>query len=162
VRDECGSYSKTRAQWGGQVIYYNLCYTGITPMLTKHRLICAKTAMKHFSKASVYDSGNRQWAMRARVMCMCSADRAGRKKITSVCIWGGSSLGLPDSLHQERERLYTTEREEIIAAPGVLLLLLLLIPLPSLTNLVFNSRGLCKPGWQGTVLVLGQGRLRWA
>jgi hypothetical protein len=54
---------------------------------------------------------------------MCGADRAGRNKITSVCIRGGSSPGLTPPLHQERERLYTTEREEIIAAPGVLLLL---------------------------------------
>jgi hypothetical protein len=50
-----------------------------------------------------------------------------------VCIWGGSSPGLTDSLHRERETLYTTERQEIIATPGVLLLLLLL-PLPSLTT----------------------------
>jgi hypothetical protein len=58
-------------------------------MPTKHRLICAKTATKHFSKALVYDSDNRQWAARVRVMCMCRADRAGQNKITSVCIKGG-------------------------------------------------------------------------
>jgi hypothetical protein len=62
---------------GEQVIYYNLCYTVITLMPTKHHLICTKTATKHFSKASVYDSGNRQRATRARAMCMCNADRAG-------------------------------------------------------------------------------------
>jgi len=54
----------------------------------------------------------------------CRQSRA--KKITSVCIWGGSSPGLTSSLHRESERLYTTEREEIIATPGVLLLLFLL------------------------------------
>jgi hypothetical protein len=57
-------------------------------------------------------------------MCMCGADRAGQNKIASVCIRGGSSLGLTGSLHRERERLYTTEREEIITTPGVLILLL--------------------------------------
>jgi hypothetical protein len=59
------------------VIYYNLCCSVITPMPTKHRLICAKTATRHFSKALVYDSGNRQRATRARAMCMRDADRAG-------------------------------------------------------------------------------------
>jgi hypothetical protein len=112
VRDECGSCSKTRVQCGGQVIYYNLCYTGITSMPTKHRLVCAKTATKHFSKASVYDSGNRQRVTRARVMCMCDADRAGRNKIENVCIWGGSSPELIHSLHRKRDTLYTTERDK--------------------------------------------------
>jgi hypothetical protein len=40
-------------------------------------LICTKTAMRHFSKASVYNSGNRQWALRARAMYMHGVDRAG-------------------------------------------------------------------------------------
>jgi hypothetical protein len=58
-------------------------------MPTKDRLICVKTAMKYFSKASVYDSGNRQWDSRMRAMCMRGVDRAERNKIERVCIWGG-------------------------------------------------------------------------
>jgi hypothetical protein len=84
----------------------------ITLMPTKHWLICAKTAMMLFSKASVYNSGNRQQATRARAMCRCGVDRAGQNKIRTVCIWGGSSLGLTDFTSRERERLYTTEREK--------------------------------------------------
>jgi hypothetical protein len=57
-------------------------------MPTIHHLICAKKAMRHFSKASVYDSGNRQWVPRVRAMYMCDVDRAGQNKIESVCIWG--------------------------------------------------------------------------
>jgi hypothetical protein len=67
--------------------------------------------MTHFSKASVYNSGNRQRDPKVGVMYMRGVDRAERNKIESVCIWGGSSPGLTDSLHRERERLYTTERE---------------------------------------------------
>jgi hypothetical protein len=40
-----------------------------------------------------------------------SADRAGRNKIESVCIWGDLVRKLTDSLHRERKRLYTNERE---------------------------------------------------
>jgi hypothetical protein len=79
-------------------------------MPMKHRLVCAKTATRHFSKALVYDSGNRQWATRVRAMCMRGVDRAEQNKIGTVCIWGGSSPGLSGSLHQERETLYYWER----------------------------------------------------
>jgi hypothetical protein len=48
---------------------------------------------------------------------------------------GNHTPGFDFLLHRERERLYTTEREEIIATPEVLLLLHLL-PLPSLTNFI--------------------------
>jgi hypothetical protein len=51
-------------------------------------------------------------------------DGAGQNKIESVCIWGGSIPGFTHYLQRERERLYTTEREEIIATPGILLLVL--------------------------------------
>jgi hypothetical protein len=44
-------------------------------------------------------------------MYMRGMDRAEQNKIESVCIWGGSSLGLTVFLHQENEGLYTTERE---------------------------------------------------
>jgi hypothetical protein len=54
--------------------------------------------------------------IREREQCICTVlDRAGQNKIGSVCIWGGSSLGLTDSLPRERE--------EKSASPGVLLLL---------------------------------------
>jgi len=96
---------------GGQVIYYSLCCTLITLMLMKHRLICAKTAMTHFSKASVYNSGNRQWDPRARAMCMHSVDRAERNKIERVCIWGGSSPGLTNFFTSREREFYTTERQ---------------------------------------------------
>jgi hypothetical protein len=55
-------------------------------MPTKHCLICAKTAMKHFSKALVYDSGNRQRAARARAMCMrCIAVKSSVPQGRIVC-----------------------------------------------------------------------------
>jgi hypothetical protein len=114
-----------RAQWGGQVIYYSLYCTVITLMPTIHCLICTKTATTHLSKALVYNSGNRQQDPRARAMYMHGVDRAERNKIESVCIWGGSSLGLTLlSTSRECGSLYYSEREEIITAPRVLLLLL--------------------------------------
>jgi hypothetical protein len=94
-------------------------------MATKHHLICARTATRHFSKALVYDSGNMQQDLRVRAMYMHSLDRAGRNKIESVCIRGGSSPGLTVFLHRENEGLYTTERERgNNGAPGVLHLFL--------------------------------------
>jgi hypothetical protein len=60
VRDEQGDDAEARAQWRGQVIYCSLSCAVMTLMPTKDRLICAKTATKHFSKALMYDSGNRQ------------------------------------------------------------------------------------------------------
>jgi hypothetical protein len=60
VSDKQGDNAEARAQWRGQVIYCGFSYAVMTLMLTKDRLICAKTAMRHFSKALVYDSGNRQ------------------------------------------------------------------------------------------------------
>jgi hypothetical protein len=88
VRGKQGGNAKTRAQWGGQVIYYGFSYAVMTLMLTKGHLICTKTAMRHFSKALVYNSGNRQQLQRARAMYMCALDRARRKQDTKG-VYGG-------------------------------------------------------------------------
>jgi hypothetical protein len=60
VREEQGDDAKARPQWRGQVIYCGLPCAVMTPMPMKDHLICTKTATRNFSKASVYDSGNRQ------------------------------------------------------------------------------------------------------
>jgi hypothetical protein len=98
-----------RAQWRGQVIYYNLCCTMITPMPMKHHLICAKTAMKHFSKASVYNSGIRQWFTRARAMYIHGLVRAEQNKI-KVCIWGDQVWDCL-SFYTERMRVFILLRD---------------------------------------------------
>jgi hypothetical protein len=51
----------------------------MTLMPMKDRLICTKTATRHLSKASVYDSGNKQQLLRARAMYMHALDGARRK-----------------------------------------------------------------------------------
>jgi hypothetical protein len=106
VRDKQGDNAKARAQWGGQVIYCGFSCTVMTPMPTKDHLICAKTAMRHFSKASVYDPGNRQQLLRARARYMRALD--GKAENTTLKVYmGGRQVRIDcPSTSRDWETLY--------------------------------------------------------
>jgi hypothetical protein len=88
VRGKQRDNAETRAQWGGQVIYCGFSCAVITPILMKDHLICAKTAMRYFSKALVYNYGNRQRFPRARARYMHALDRARQKQTLKVYMGG--------------------------------------------------------------------------
>jgi len=72
VRRQC--QSKTAAERISNLLWLSCTVMTLMPM--KDHLICTKTAMRHFSNALVYDSGNRQRLLRARVMYMHALDGA--------------------------------------------------------------------------------------
>jgi hypothetical protein len=97
----------------------------MTPMLTKDHLIYTKTAMRHFSKALVYDSGNKQRLLRARAGYMHALEGARQKTRMLKVYMGGRQVRIdcPSTL-RDWESLYYWETEKINCTPGVLPLFL--------------------------------------